>query len=471
MRSETDLRPYQNRIATALYEHDELLCVVRPGGGKTVAALTAIGDLIHEGVIRHALVVAPKRVAHVVWPDEIAEWAHTRGLTYAVLSGTSVERRAQLLTARDRNLTIIGLDLMVWLLDELTRFPSDHPLFDLLVIDEISRLRNPKGVRSKALALRAGWWGMIWGLSGTLRPSSALDLFMPARIVTRNRLWGKSFYKWREKYFRPTDFRQYQWVPLFGSEQQLNDTIAPLTVTLAADELPQLPALSVILDKIELPSEARRTYDDMERRLVARAGKGDITAVSAAVATGKCAQLANGFMYYQDGTTYRVHGEKLAWLEDVVADATGPTLLVYEFLEDLEVIRQVLGDDVPYLGAGVSDADAARAITGWNEGKLPFMALHPASGGHGLNLQHGGSDMAWISPTWSPEFWEQTIARLHRSGQANPVIVRVCVARNTVDELKLNRVHYKMSAQDAFERFLQDYQARATPPEAVAHGG
>lgn len=468
MRRKDELRPYQQRIATSLYEADEKLCVVRPGGGKTVAALTAIDELKRDGVIRHALVVAPKRVARQVWPDELWLWEHTRGLSWQVLHGTPAQRTAMLMNAGQYDLTIVGLDVVDWLLNLLDGFPDGHAIFDLLVIDEISRLRNPKGKRAQIIARNARKWRMIWGLSGTLRPSSAQDLFMPARVVTRNKLWGKSFYAWQKRHFYPLDYMGYTWAPLPGHEAQINADIAPLIVSLQDDELPQLPPLQVIVDRVELPDDARKKYDDMRHTLSLKTTGAPVLASSAAVATGKLAQLANGFVYDDSGASLRVHDEKRQWLDDIIENATGPTLLIYEYLEDLGIMRLLLGDDLPYLGDGVSDRQADVNISRWNRGELPFMALHPASGGHGLNLQHGGSDMAWMSPTWDPEAWEQTIARLHRSGQDKPVMVRVCVADHTVDELKLDRVHHKMTAQQAFEAWLRRSGAIVPTPEPAA---
>ena len=454
MRQKSELRHYQQRIATELYQNDEKLCVARPGAGKTVAAATAIGELIEGGHIRHALVIAPKRVAQTVWPEELWDWAHTSGLRWQVLYGTPAQRAVMLGHADQYDLTIVGLDLVDWLINRLTLLPPDHPLFDLLVLDEISKLRNPKGVRANLIAKHAARWRMIWGLSGTLRPSGAEDLFMPARIVTRNKLWGKSFYRWQRERFYPTDHMGYVWKPLPGQEDRINAEIAPYVVSLRDDELPQLPELSILLDRVELPTAARRAYDDMHRKLVMDSAGLPITAASAAVATGKLAQLANGFVYSNEGETIQIHQEKRQWIADIIDDAAAPVLIVYEYLADLQMLFDLLGEDLPYLGSGTADKQTADYIVRWNKGELPFMALHPASGGHGLNLQHGGSDLVWLSPTWSPELWEQTIARLHRSGQNRPVMVRVCIANATVDDLKLDRVHRKMDAQQAFERYL-----------------
>ena len=458
-RLKSDLRPYQDRVATFLYEHDDALCSARMGAGKTAAALTAFVELQHDGIVRHALVIAPKRVAYNVWPDEIADWAHTQSLDYRVLQGSPAARAAVLASASERSLTLAGIDITQWLLEQLAQYPDDHPLFDLLIIDEISRLRNPTGKRAAVLAQQAKRWKMIWGLSGTLRPSSAQDLFMPVRVVTRGKLWGKSFYKWRKERFYPVDWQGYDWQPLPGAEEVINQQIAPHVVHVGEDELPRQEP-NIVLDRFDLNPFAREIYDRMQRELFTEVDDKNVVAVSAAVATGKLAQIANGFVYDDEDNTiaHPVHDGKREWLEDLIEQAKeehSPTLLIYEYREDLAMICSLLGGDVPYLGAGVSDAKAQQNIRDWNDGKLPFMALHPASGGHGLNLQFGGADMAWIAPTWSPEYWDQTIARLARPGQTRAVMVRVCVANGTVDDMKLDRVHHKMSAQAAFERYLQ----------------
>jgi hypothetical protein len=178
--------------------------------------------------------------------------------------------------------------------------------------------------------------------------------------------------------------------------------------------------------------------------------------MSQAIATGKLAQIANGFLYDAAGVagTHAVHAEKAEWLRELVDDLDGePLIVVYEYQEDLAMIRRLFGS-VPYLGAGVSDKQAEQSVARWNLGELPILALHPASGGHGLNLQHGGSRMAWIAPTWSAELWDQTVARLHRPGQQAHVMVHVCIATDTVDDLKRTRVLGKLSAQQAFEAYL-----------------
>jgi hypothetical protein len=457
MRQKTDLRDGQHSIIDALYENDEKICVLRPGGGKTVSALTAIHELIRDGVIRHALVTAPKRVARVVWPDELAEWAHVQQLRLVVLSEAPVERAARLAAASGRDVTVFGHDILKWLIEQIDTLDPDHPLFDLLVIDEISRFRNPTGERYKLLIKHIHRWKMVWGLSGTLRPSGTLDLFCPVRLVSRGKLWGRSFYQWQKARFYPTDYEGYNWEAKPGFEDKINAEIAPLVITA---EIPKTDEPIIVLDRVELPDAARIQYDKMERRLFAPLGenadgeKQKVVADSRAIAVGKLGQIANGFVYDGDFVHW-LHDIKREWLADLIANASSaPMLLIYEYQEDFQMMRGLL-QNFRYLGAGVSDKQAEQNIRDWNAGKLPFMGLHPASGGHGLNLQHGGADMAWIAPTWNPEWWDQTLARLNRSGQLQQVMVRVCVANHTIDDMKIDRVHDKLSAQTAFERYLQ----------------
>jgi len=460
MRDKSELRKSQQDIVTALYENDEKICVLRPGGGKTAGSLTAIQELKRDKVIRHALVTAPKRVARFVWPDEIAEWKHTCRLRYHVLVDGPRDRVPQLLAAPTRDVTIFGHDIIPWLLDQVKDLPDDHPIFDLLVIDEISRFRKPSGERYKAFVKQIDRWRMVWGLTGTLRPTSALDLFCPARLVTRAKLWGKSHDKWKRKHFYATDFEQHNWIPLPGEEEKINAEIASLIVTA---EVPKESKPTIIFDHIELPEAARFEYDTMERKLFSvvdvdeDGNQKKVVAVNRAVSVGKLGQMANGFVYRGDGddrVAYQLHDEKVEWLADLILNSTAPTILVYEYQQDFRLMQELI-PGFRYLGAGNTEKQTAANIRDWNAGRLSFMGLHPASAGHGLNLQHGGADMAWMAPTWDSELWDQTIARLDRSGQMRQVMVRVCVANRTVDELKLNRVHYKLSEQEAFDRYVR----------------
>jgi hypothetical protein len=457
MRQKTELRSYQKRVVDHLYECPEAMAVLKMGAGKTISTLTAIADLIHDEVIRHALVIAPKRVATIVWPEEIKSWEHTKDLSYAVLDGAPLRRMGWLHLARLRQITIVGIDNVQWLVKEIENWPADHPIWDCLVIDETSRLKDPKSKRARVLAKIAGRFKNRWGLTGTPMPNSLLDLFNPVKVITDGRLWGKSFDKWRKEHFYPTDYKGYTWAVKDNHTAQILADAGSITIALGENEMPELPPISVLVEEVDLPDDARLKYRGMEVKLLTQLDGTDVLAKSQAIATGKLAQMANGFLYGDEGAvdTHPLHDEKADWLTTLVKDLNGePVIVVYEYQADLALIRKLFGD-VPYLGSGVSDKQAQQFVDDWNAGKTPILALHPKSGGHGLNLQDGGSRMAWLAPTWSAESWDQTIARIYRPGQtAAHVMVHVCVARSTVDDLKRLRVIEKLSGQVAFERYL-----------------
>jgi hypothetical protein len=456
MNTARTLYGYQQRAATWFYERDAAFLIAPLGAGKGAAALTALADLVRDGHRRHALVIAPKLVATTVWPLEVALWPHLAHLRVAVLNGVPERRRALLACAGEREVTAIGVDLVPWLVGELAGLADDHPLFDVLIIDETSRLKDPSGKRARALLRIASRFRTRWGLTGTPRPNSSLDLFMPVAVVTNGALWGRAFIPWQRQHFRPRDPFEREWVALPGAEERIAADFGTVAMTVADEDMPDLPALNVVELPIELPDAVMATYRTMARKLCAEVEGRTIGAASAMIATGKLAQIANGFLYGEDNDdAVFVHDLKIEWLKELVESLGGePLLIAYEFIEDLRTIRRALGD-VPALGGLTSTAEAARHIAAWNAGALPLLAFHPAAAGHGLNLQFGGARMAWLSPSWSAELTQQAIARIYRPGQARHVTVHVCVATRTVDEMKRDRVLGKMSAQEAFRRHLE----------------
>ena len=363
------LRSYQQRAATWLYEHDGAFMVAPLGAGKGAAALTALAELIRDGERRHALVIAPKLVATTVWPLEVTLWPHLAHLRVAVLNGTPERRRALLATAHEREVTAIGVDLIPWLVGELAAFADDHPLLDLLIIDETSRLKNPTGKWSRALLKVAGRFKTRWGLTGTPRPNSSMDLFMPAAIITDGALWGRAFIPWQKQHFRPLDRFEREWVVLPGAEERIATDFGTIAMTVADEAMPDLPPVNVVVTSVKLPDEAMAAYQTMQRQLFAvveehasAAGAVEehtIEAVSPMVATGKCAQMANGFLYDEgNDNPVTIHTVKIEWLRELVESLNGePLLIAYEFIEDLRTIRRELRNiryeihDVPALGA------------------------------------------------------------------------------------------------------------------------
>src|SRR5262245_38004110 len=336
------LRGYQQRAATFLYARDAAVLVAPLGAGKGAATLTAFADLVRDQHRRHALVIAPKLVATTVWPAEIASWPHLAHLHVAVLNGSPEQRRSLLATACEREVTVIGVDLVPWLVSELAAFADDHPLFDMLIIDETSRLKDPSGKRARALLKIAGRFRTRWGLTGTPRPNSSRDLFMPAAIITDGALCGRAFVPWQQRYFRPRDPFGREWTALPGAEEKIAADFGTVAMTVADADMPDLPPLNVVVTPLKLPDAVMATYKTMARELFATIEGRAIEAASPLIATGKLAQLANGFLYGAGADDpVHVHDLKIDWLRELVESLDGePLLIAYEFIEDLRTIRR-----------------------------------------------------------------------------------------------------------------------------------
>jgi SNF2-related domain len=378
------LRSYQQRAATWLYERDAAFLIAPLGAGKGAAALTALAELIRDGHRRHAIVVAPKLVATTVWPQEVGFWPHLAHLKIAVLDGSPARRRERLAAAPAREVTVIGVDLVPWLVGELAAVADDHPLFDALIIDETSRLKDPSGKRARALLKVAGRFRTRWGLTGTPRPNSSRDLFMPAAIITDGALWGRAFVPWQKRHFRSRDPFGREWVALPGTEERIAADFGTVAMTVADEDMPDLPPLNVVVTPLELPDAVMATYRRMARELFAEIEGRSIEAASPLIATGKLAQLANGFLYdegVQDPVF--VHSAKIEWLRELVESLDGEALLIaYEFIEDLRTIRRAFGE-VPALGGLTPAGEAARLVAAWNAGTCrcsPFIRPRRATG-------------------------------------------------------------------------------------------
>lgn len=457
MRRKSDLRSGQQAVTTELYERDGVLAVVPMGGGKTAATLTAVRELIDDGEIRCALVLAPRRVMPV-WAAEVREWEHLSGLRVKLVRGGPAQRKKALLSGMG-DIYVVCLNSIPWLCDVIDELPDGHSLLDVLVIDEISKLKNARGVWTKALAKRAERWAQRWGLTGTPRPNGFLDLFGPARVITAGRLWGKSYDKWLQLNTYPADYSGYKRAVFPHRMPELQTDIDSICVTVS--KMPDTPGTVPVFHWVELDATARRMYEEMERHLVAKHWDADkctwISAANAAVAKGKMSQLAQGFMYdiddVGDRNTVVIHTEKRDYLADMLDGMTENALIAYEFRQDLDVLRDLTGD-APFFGAGVNDRDADRNERDWNDGKLPHLLLHPASAGHGLNLQRGGHQLIWYAMTWSAELYAQTCHRIDRPGQTETCFAHHILARDTVDEVKYDRVVNKLSEEDAFIKYI-----------------
>ena len=417
------LREYQEEGADFLFEHDGAMMLAPVGAGKTATALIAMRDMIREGLVKRWLVVAPKRVCTDVWPEECKKWAPDLKITIAV--GTPGQRRQAIATKS--HICVVNYD-------NLQTFSFGN--FDGIVFDELTKLKNPSGKRFKALEKGAAHIKVRWGLTGSFTSNGLEDVYGQCRIIDRAVL-GRSKGAFLQQYFIMLNPQFGEWIPRRGALKMVMDRIKPVTYLLE-NSCYKLPPLNIVPQYVEMPNRAQ--YEEMRRNLLLKIGDDKITAVNAGVVTSKLQQIASGFIYATTTTPSKVEGKwdvkresytlsdhKFNMLDDILEEnQRANTIIVYNFQEELEELKRRYPHAV-----GLDDMDA---IKKWNAGEVELLLLHPKSAGHGLNLQSGGSRLVFLSLPWSLELFEQTIGRLHRSGQEHPVWVYPIIASKSIDE-------------------------------------
>lgn len=446
-------------MADVLYEKDGTLIVLPTGAGKTATGLTAALDLKRDGHIRCMLVLGPKRIVEKTWPDEPGEWEHLKGLKVVAMVGDPLSRTAAM-RVPDGDVYLCSFSNLNWLCDILDQLPEDDKLFDFLLIDEMSKLgKNARGKLLRRLALLREKFKQVHGMTGTPRPNGYEDLFAPLRFLSKRRIFNTDFDQWRAKNFQKVDAKGkpsefgFEWRIRPEHEPRIMKQVQQFMITIDPDELPELPGVINVPYYFDLPKAIMRDYKKMEKDLLAQG----VAAMSAGVASGKCEQIVQGYLYGDGGNedVTHLHDAKIEQLQSIVDDLDGdPAVIAYGFKEDLRILQR-LYPGIPFLGAGVGGAEANQHIDDWNAKRLPLMGIHPASAAHGLNLQHGGQHVIWFNLTWSAENYEQLIARLHRQGQLQKCYNHLILARRTTDEVKLDRVEGKMTMQEAFNRHLK----------------
>jgi SNF2 family DNA or RNA helicase len=433
--------PYDyQKYATAFIEkHTEAAIFLDCGLGKTVITLTAIKDLLAKGKVQKVLVIAPLRVGKNTWPDELQKWEHLKGITYAVAIGTLNERKAALKANAD--ITIINRENVEWLV-----MKSGHRFdFDMVIVDELSSFKSYKARRFKALMKVRPDIDRIVGLTGTPSSNGLMDLWAEFRVLDCGERLGRYITRYRLNYFTPDKTNGqvvFSYKPLPGAEERIYDKISDITISMRARDYLKLPALVMNEVKVEMGAEEKKLYDQLKKDMVVDFSDTEIDAVNAATLSMKLLQMANGAVYGDDKKVYPIHDEKLDALEDLIESANGkPTLVAYWFKHDLERIRARF--------PGAREIKSSEDIQKWNRGEITIGLIHPASAGHGLNLQEGGSTLVWFGLTWSLELYQQTIARLYRQGQKDTVVVHHIVTKGTIDERVLAALVKKEKTQDA----------------------
>ena len=410
--------------------------------------LTAIADLLFDSFEAHRiLVIAPLRVARDTWPDELHKWEHLSDLRLSVAVGTETERKAALQAKAD--IYIINRENVVWLIED-SGIPFD---FDTLVVDELSSFKNHQTKRFRSLMKVRPKVVRIIGLTGTPSSNGLMDLWAEYRLLDMGQRLGRFIGQYRSTYFTP-DKRNgqviFSYKPLPFAEKEIYAKIADITISMKSTDHLIMPELVTAQYPIKLSDKERERYDELRQDLVLKLAGGDVTAANAAALSGKLCQMANGAVYGDDGAVHYIHDRKLDALEDLIEAANGkPVLVAYWFKHDLERISARLKDR----HISFTKLDTSDSIASWNEGKWPVALIHPASAGHGLNLQSGGSTIIWFGMTWSLELYQQANARLWRQGQkAETVVLHHIIAKDTIDE----RVMKALSAKDKTQTALID---------------
>ena len=430
---------YQTYATNFILKNPTAAILLDMGLGKSVITLTAIEQLIYDSFdVHRVLVIAPLRVARDTWPAEIQKWDHLHDVTYAVAIGTATERKATLL--QQVNIHIINRENVPWLIED-----SGIPFhYDMLIIDELSSFKSYQAKRFRSLLKVRPKVKRIVGLTGTPSSNGLMDLWAAFRLLDMGQRLGRFITHYRSEFFQPDKRNQqmiFSYKPKPGAEEEIYRRIADITISMKSKEYLTMPALVRNEIHVQLSKRERNMYDTLCSQLVLSLDGKEIDAVNAAALSNKLCQMANGAVYDEEKRIIPIHDRKLDALEDILEGANGkPVLIAYWFKHDLVRIQQRFT---------VREIKTSQDITDWNAGVIPVAILHPASAGHGLNLQQGGSTLVWFGLTWSLELYQQTNARLWRQRQTDTVIIHHILTAGTIDETIMKSLKEKNKTQAA----------------------
>lgn len=428
---------YQEYAIRYIETHPFSALLIDMGLGKTSITLTAIRNLLFDSFeVCKVLVIAPLRVAKNTWTDEIKKWEHLSTLTYSLIVGNENERLSALNEKAD--IYIINRENVDWLVNK-SGYKFD---FDMVVIDELSSFKNHQSKRFKSLMKVRPLVKRIVGLTGTPSSNGLMDLFAEFKILDMGKRLGYFIGQYRNTYFKPDKMNGpivYSYKPLPNAENAIYEKISDITVSMKANEYLKMPELVTSNYVVELSDSEKNQYDKMKKSLVLEITDGEITASNAASLSNKLCQLSNGAIYDDEQNIVEIHNRKLDALEDIIESMNGkPLLVAYWYRHDLERIKSRFS---------IREIKTSEDISDWNDGKIPVALIHPASAGHGLNLQNGGSTLVWFGLTWSLELYQQTNARLYRQGQKNTVVIQHIITKGTIDGQILKALQKKNKTQ------------------------
>ena len=470
MRSAKQWKPhvYQRKALEFLTHNGAAALFADPGTGKTSVTLSSFRELLGAGVAKKCLVIAPRRVCQLTWWQESREWSHLTDLSFAWLHDSKTpwdpggrRRKKDDELKADADVYLMNPEGVPWL---AKKFYGRQLPFDTVVVDELTRFKNHRAQRSKALRKLTAKTPRLWGLTGSPTPNGYEDLFGQILLLDGGRSFGTYYNQFRDKYFQPDGFTGFEYKLKPGADKRIEEKIAPLVLRISADDWLDMPQKIDHPIYIDLDDKARKAYSDLKKKMLLAVEGGVITAANSAALYSKLAQLANGSVYFEEvlgqpRTVHHVHDAKIEALDDLVEELAGaPLLLGYEFNHDLDRLKawhqERFNKPLRYLGKGVSDREVFEIEKAWNANEIVVLAGQPASMGHGLNLQKGGANhVCWFSATWDFELYDQFIRRVLRQGNtADRVVNHLLLVRDSIDELKYEALGDKNTSQ---ARFLQ----------------
>jgi len=441
---------YQQRAVKFLLEHGSAALFLDPGLGKTSITLEAFRQLQDKGIAKTMLVVAPLRVCQLVWEQEAKEWTQFRHLKFALLHGKDKLKRLD----SSADIFLINPEGIAWL---SAQFWGKRMPFDTVTIDELTKFKNAQSVRHKALLPKVSKVMRVWGLTGTPIPNGYMDLFGQMKILDGGAALGQWFTHFRNKYFEK-GYDGFSYTLRRGAAKGIEAAIEPYVLRMAAEDYLDMPKLIDVPHSVVMDAKSRKVYDRMKKETIVELSGDVIDAGNAAAVYSKLKQMGNGAVYSGDGfmeprKVIHIHDAKIEAILELVDELQGTPLLVgYEFQHDLARLQKALGGKVPYIGSGVSGDQARLIEKRWNTGKIPVLLAHPASAGHGLNLQKGNAcHLAWFSCTWDYELYDQFIRRIMRQGNDNTRIFNhVFIVENSIDIKTRDAISNKGIRQGAF---------------------
>ena len=430
---------YQRYATDFIINNPISAVLLEMGLGKSVISLSAINELMLDYFdVSRTLVIAPLRVANSTWPDEIKKWDHLKHLNYSVVIGSEKERLDAL--KKPAHIYLINRENVDWLITK-----SGIPWkFDMVVIDELSSFKSYQAKRFKSLLKVRPKLKRIVGLTGTPSSNGLMDLWAEFRLLDMGERLGRYITYYRQNFFIPDKRNQqmiFSYKPKDGAEKKIYSLISDITISMKSKDFLKMPECVMNEVIVTLSDKEQKLYDSLKQDMVLSLEENEIDAINAAALSNKLLQMSNGAVYNDDKESLHIHDRKLDALEDLIEGTNGkPVLVAYWFKHDLEKIKDRFD---------VREIKSAKDISDWNEGKIPVALIHPASAGHGLNLQAGGSTLIWFGLTWSLELYQQTNARLYRQGQDNTVVIHHILTKGTIDEDVMKALKAKEKIQDA----------------------